>query len=308
MIEGRWDAIVKLADRDYASWFEINNNGALSGRFVGIEGSARPITEVTFKENELYFRLPPQYEKRDFDLIFKGVLDEEKITGKTNDDEGNWVEFNAVRAPNLEYHDVEWGDPINLIKDDLSNWKQRFSEIPSGWKIENGILSNMPPSVDIVTKEKYSDFKLHAEWRVPENGNSGIYLRGRYEAQILDDHNRELSDRSTGSIYGYLKPSKKVTKPAGEWNTGEIMVYDGTVVHFMNGEKVLEYHLWTSDWYEMIKGSKFPEYNENWAEVAKQGVICLQDHGHEDREREPVAHAPSRDEEQDGPRGQGRAR
>jgi hypothetical protein len=240
MIEGRWDAIVKLTDRDYASWFEINNNGALSGRFVGIEGSARPMTEVSFKENEVYFRLPPQYEKRDFDLIFKGVLDDGVIAGKTNDDEGKWVTFTATRAPKLDYRDVEWGEPINLVRKDLSNWKLRFSDNPSGWKIQDGILSNTSPSVDIVTRDNYSNFKLHAEWRVPQNGNSGVYLRGRYEVQILDDHLIELSTKSTGSIYGYLKPYMKVTKPAGEWNIFDITLIGRWVTIVLNGETIID--------------------------------------------------------------------
>ena len=59
MITGRWDAVVKLRDRDYASWFEFTENGGLSGRFVGIEGNARPMTEVSISENQLCFRLPP---------------------------------------------------------------------------------------------------------------------------------------------------------------------------------------------------------------------------------------------------------
>jgi hypothetical protein len=239
MIEGRWDAVVRLIDRDYASWFEIIDDGVLSGRFVGIEGSVRPMTEVSFEENELYFRLPPQYEKRDGDLIFKGLLDERKITGMTNDDDGNWVAFSAVPAPKLDFRELEWGDPINLIREELSNWGQRFSDDPSGWKIENGIISNTPPSVDIVTKDKYTDFKLHAEWRVPEKGNSGIYLRGRYEVQILDDHDRESGDRSTGSIYGYLKPSNKMTKPAGEWNFFDIVFIGRWVTIVFNGKTII---------------------------------------------------------------------
>jgi len=59
LIDGRWDAVVRLRDRDYASWFEINSDGGLSGRYVGIEGSARPMAEVRFEGNELYFSLPP---------------------------------------------------------------------------------------------------------------------------------------------------------------------------------------------------------------------------------------------------------
>jgi len=238
-IHGRWDAVVRLSDRDYASWFEINDD-VISGRFVGIEGSARPMTEVRFEDNELYFRLPPQYEKREGDLIFKGVLSDGKIKGTTNDDHGDWVEFSAVPAPKLGYREVEWGEPINLIKDNLSNWGQRFSDDPSGWKVEDGVISNTPPSVDLVTKERYSDFKLHAEWRVPEKGNSGIYLRGRYEVQILDDHEKEPGDMSTGSIYGYLKPSKKMTKPVGEWNTYDITFIGRWVTVVFNGETIID--------------------------------------------------------------------
>lgn len=230
---------MKLRDRDYASWFEINDD-MISGRFVGIEGSARPMTEVRFEEDELYFRLPPQYEKREGDLIFKGVLFDGKITGTTNDDHGNWVAFSAVPAPKLDYREVEWGEPISLVKKDLSNWGQRFSDDPSGWEVENEVISNTPPSVDLVTKERYSDFKLHAEWRVPEKGNSGIYLRGRYEVQILDDHDGEPGDRSTGSIYGYLKPSKKMTKPVGEWNTYDITFIGRWVTIMFNGETIID--------------------------------------------------------------------
>lgn len=232
--------VVKLRDRDCASWFEINKDGAISSRFVGIEGSARLITEVRFEGNELYFSLPPQYEKREGDLIFKGTLVDGKITGTTNDDEGNWVEFSAVSAPKLGYREVEWGSPINLIREGLSNWGPRFSDNPSGWKVENGIISNTPPSVDLVTKGRYSDFKLHAEWRVPEKGNSGIYLRGRYEVQILDDHDREPGGRSTGSIYGYLKPSKKMTKPVGEWNSYDITFIGRWVTIVFNGETIVD--------------------------------------------------------------------
>lgn len=231
---------MRLRDRYYASWFEINDDGVISGRFVGIEGSARPMTEVRFEGNELYFRLPPQYEKREGDLIFKGVLFDGKITGTTNDDHGNWVEFSAVPAPKLAYREVEWGEPIDLVKDDLSNWGQRFSDDPSDWKVEDGVISNTPPSVDLVTKERYSDFKLYAEWRVPEKGNSGIYLRGRYEVQILDDHDGVLGDRSTGSIYGYLKPSKMMTKPVGEWNTYDITFIGRWVTIVFNGETIID--------------------------------------------------------------------
>ena len=67
-------------------------------------------------------------------------------------------------------------------------------------------------------------------------------------------------------------------KPAGEWNQVKIMVYKGTVVHWMNGENVLEYHLWTDDWKKMVANSKFKDYPD-FVNPAQEGYIGLQDHG-----------------------------
>ena len=68
-------------------------------------------------------------------------------------------------------------------------------------------------------------------------------------------------------------------KPYGEWNSAEILCYQGTVVFYQNGEKVLEFHLWTPQWNDLVAGSKFPTYNKDWANVAHEGYIGLQDHG-----------------------------
>ena len=88
-------------------------------------------------------------------------------------------------------------------------------------------------------------------------------------------------NRKSASLYDLIPAKPQNAKPAGEWNTAEILVYDGTVAHFQNGEKVLEYHLWTPKWNEMVANSKFPEYSENWVDVAKEGYIGIQDHGHD---------------------------
>jgi hypothetical protein len=89
----------------------------------------------------------------------------------------------------------------------------------------------------------------------------------------------ENGNRQSASLYDLIPADPQNAKPAGEWNSAEILVYDGTVVHKQNGETVLEYHLWTDDWNEMVSNSKFPEYNPDWADVAKSGYIALQDHG-----------------------------
>ena len=241
-IHGRWDASVQGLEKDYASWFEFSEeSGELRGRFVGIEGSARPMTEVRYQGDELYFRLPPQYEKHKGDLIFRGRLADGRIEGETNDEKENWIGFTAVPAPPLDYREgVEWGEPVTLIQGDLDNWELRYPEGPNGWRVEDGVLYNSPPSVDLVTKDKFNDFTLYAEFRIPEGGNSGVYLRGRYEVQIVDDHHRDPGLRTTGSVYGYLTPNRKMTKPPGEWNTYDIILVGRWVTLVFNGETVIE--------------------------------------------------------------------
>lgn len=240
---GRWDVTVEGQHGEYASWFEIfQNNGELSGRFVGIQGSARPMEVITYQDNKLYFHLPPQYEKHVGNLIFKGKLLDGAIVGETNDENDNWVTFSAVPAPRLPYRNkIKWESSVSLIRNDLSNWVLRKPEGPNGWKIKEGVLSNTTPSVDLITKEQYTDFKLHAEYKNPEKGNSGIYLRGRYEVQIVDDDFYDLPNSlSSGAIYGFLAPSRNASKPTGEWNAFDITCVGCYVTIDLNGQRILE--------------------------------------------------------------------
>jgi hypothetical protein len=241
-IVGRWDVTVQGRHGDYASWFEIfQNDGAFNGRFVGIQGSARPMDVITYQGNELYFHLPPQYEKHEGNLVFKGKLLDEVIVGETNDENDNWISFSAVPAPRLPYrNNIAWGASINLIGNDLSKWILRNSEGPNGWKIKEGVLSNTIPSVDLVTNEKYTDFKLSAEYKIPEKGNSGIYLRGRYEIQIVDDSYGLPESLSSGAVYGFLAPSTNASKPTGEWNTLDITLIGSYVTIELNGQRIIE--------------------------------------------------------------------
>ena len=175
----------------------------------------------------------------------------------------------------------------------------------SGWEIDDASLHCLETGTgeagmggDILYDKKFKNFDLKFDWKIGSGGNSGVFYLGQEvegwpiwktapEYQILDNAKHpdarlgKDGNRQAGTLYDLIPAEPQNAKPAGEWNTGEILVYDGTVVHYMNGEKVLEYHLWTPDWYEMVKNSKFPELNENWAEVAKEGYISLQDHGHD---------------------------
>jgi len=175
---------------------------------------------------------------------------------------------------------------------------------PDGWKIVDGTIHCMgsgrgeagaKEGGDIIYDKPFQNFDLTLEWKISKGGNSGIFYLGQEELdfiwktapemQVLDNVNHpdaklgKDGNRMAGSLYDLIPAKPQNAKPYGEWNKVEIIVYKGTVVHKMNGETVLEYHLWTPEWKELVAGSKFPKLNKDWAEVAAKGYIGLQDHG-----------------------------
>jgi hypothetical protein len=149
---------------------------------------------------------------------------------------------------------------------------------------------------DIIYDKKFKNFQLKAEWKISTGGNSGIFYLGQEipewptwktapEMQVLDNINHidaglgKDGNRQAGSLYDLIPAKPQNAKTVGEWNSIEIIVYKGTVVHKQNGETVLEYHLWTDDWKNQVKDSKFPSLNPDWANVAQEGYIAFQDHG-----------------------------
>ena len=179
--------------------------------------------------------------------------------------------------------------------------KDKFPE--QGWVIENGTLKCIGPAQgvaggkggDIIYDRKFKDFRLILEWKISEGGNSGIFYlaeesdspiwQSAPELQILDNLRHpdarlgKDGNRLAGSLYDLIPAIPQNSKPAGEWNEVEIMVYQGTVVHRMNGETVLEYHLGTPDWENLVTGSKFKPYQAFGK--YRDGYIGLQDHGND---------------------------
>jgi len=184
------------------------------------------------------------------------------------------------------------------------NWrsyqKETFPE--KGWLVEDGTLRVIGSGKgeaggggDIITRKKYGNFEFSLEWKVSEGGNSGIFYlaqekpdqpiwKSAPEMQILDNAKHPDAklgvdgNRAAGALYDLIPGDFDAVNPAGEWNQVKVMVYKGTVVHTVNGKNVLEYHLWTPDWKEMVANSKFKDY-EDFVNPAEEGYIGLQDHG-----------------------------
>jgi hypothetical protein len=242
---GRWDLTVHTPQGNYPSWVEIRRSGytTLVGRFVGRFGSARPVGKVEYTDGRLHWTVPPQWEKRKDDLTFDGRLDGDALTGETTDDDGRRVTWTGRRAPELmRDRPPTWGEPVELFNGkDLSGWKARPPADKHGWVVRDGLLVNATPGTDLVSERRFTDFKLHAEFRYPKDSNSGIYLRGRYEVQIEDNYGIEPPDSHLiGGVYGFLTPSTNPSKRAGEWQSVDVELVGRVVTVVLNGERVID--------------------------------------------------------------------
>ena len=235
---GRWDLTVGDASNSFPSWVELRANG---GQFVGKVGSARPLKSVKYTRDSVVFSLPPQYESRTDNLVFQGTLHREILSGTTVLEDGKVVTWTAKRAPALPALQPDWREPVDLIQADLSNWALRSPDWESHWLIADGMLVNTAAGSDLISKNKFGDFRLIAEYKYPAGSNSGIYLRGRYEFQIIDDFTSGANQvGSSGAIYGFLAPTKNAIKPPEEWNTAEITLLGRFVTVKLNDEVIIE--------------------------------------------------------------------
>jgi len=175
----------------------------------------------------------------------------------------------------------------------LDAWRGYKSDtVPAGWEIRDGALTRVAGGGDLMTRDQYASFDLRFEWRVSPGANSGVIWHvsedknASYETgpeyQVLDNATLgESGDLRTaaGSNYALHAPPSDYTKAPGEWNEGRIEVDGAHVRHWLNGELVVDYELWTDEWKALVKASKFdqmPDYG-----LRKRGHIVLQEHGAE---------------------------
>jgi hypothetical protein len=251
-IQGRWDITVDVDGKKSPSWLEIRHSGLhmLVGRFVGIGGSARPISRIYLENGKMSFAIPPQWDAEPNDLKVEGTLDgTDRLKGTMTFSNGQTHSWTAERAPTLRRKLAPvWGKPIHLFNGtDLKEWhaaEAAPSEWHAGkanqWKVESGILRSPHSGSNLVTNRTFNDFKLHIEFRYPEESNSGVYLRGRYEVQVIDsDPSSEPSDVFFGGVYGFITPSYMAAKKPGEWQTFDITLVGRLVTVVANGKTII---------------------------------------------------------------------
>jgi hypothetical protein len=244
-ILGPWDVTVQGSDGiSYPSWFEIQlrKETEIMARFVGRFGSVRYATSAEYGDGQLTISAPRQYERAPEAQVFMGKLNGDQLEGTTQDESGQTVNWTAVRAPELRRaRNPRWGAPIKLFNGkDLSGWKRRSAAHPDCWMVENGALTNQTPCADLISEPTFNDFRLHLEFNSVPAGNSGVYLRGRYEVQINDAIGQAVDPLRMGGVYGFLRPLVNVSKPAGEWQSCDITLIGRRVTIVLNGQRIIE--------------------------------------------------------------------
>ena len=126
---------------------------------------------------------------------------------------------------------------------DLTGWQNaRNAQGENKWKAEDGALTNTATGHDgndIATVEKFKDFELKIEYKTVKDGNSGVYLRGRIELQVLDSFGKNPPGKGDdGAVYDQFPPKVNATKPVGEWNTLEVSYIGDVLTAKLNGQVI----------------------------------------------------------------------
>ena len=216
-------------------------------------GSPEWCTDVKVEGRSFSFRHP-------YGLLYRGTVDGDKLLGELAacDKDGQAKEafqpFSGWSNPAIEpanTKDAKFGAPIDLLKDGLAGWKSMNEKAKFGWSFKDGVLSNslgLKPDgswagggANLMTKRSdFYDFNLEYDVRVPKGSNSGVYLRGRYECQVVDSFGKPLNRHNMAAYYGRVTPTVAAEKPAGEWQHVSVTLYKRHITVVLNGKTIID--------------------------------------------------------------------
>jgi hypothetical protein len=240
---GRWNITVRAANGSYPCWLEVKEvDGQLVGSFQDRTGAVRKLPEISRDGDELVFSLGAPNRPNAPKPVHRARFENGKLVGEltTGSQKAPWTGVPAPAWGNVSVNaDHQIGEPLTLFNGrDLSGWKFQFADKPAGWIVADGAMTNAQTGNNIVSDRQFSDFRLLMEYKVEEESNSGLYLRGRYELQVLDDAGKPPSLTGNMAVYGRVAPSVNASKPAGEWQAVEVTMVGNRVTVVLNGQKV----------------------------------------------------------------------
>jgi hypothetical protein len=291
---GMWNIEIEGGSVGWLHVFE--NNGFLDAELLWQGGSVTPVQSVFMVDENTLMVMRARQVSRDGEdgerqMVIPHVLkitrNGDRIKGVSLQPSRNGME--AYQAdfygwkpadvpPKPDLSDVKYGEPVELFNGkNLDGWKMLNPNQPNGFKVENGVLINDPVQNEeqhiyygnIRTEQEFEDFNLTLEVNIPEGSNSGVYLRGMYEVQVVDSYGKDVDSHNMGALYSRITPSVAAEKPAGEWQTMDITLYKRHLTVKLNGTTIIDN--------EPVLG---PTGGAISADIYSPGPIYLQgDHG-----------------------------
>jgi hypothetical protein len=238
---GRWDLVVtpKAAGaKIYPDWMEVGmKDGAPSVRIQPRSGSA--FYAKQFKAQGTHLNVLWANNTTTWDLDVK----DGKLTGVEKRGDNVFADLTGVRAPALKHAAPKaWTDPEPIFNGkDLTGWEPTDPAAANHYVAKDGNLLNESKGANLKTTRKFDDFKLHIEYNCPDAGNSGIYLRGRYEVQV-EYEKVDANDKfhSIGAVYSMLAPAVELPRKPNTWETFDITLVGRWLTVVRNGVKTID--------------------------------------------------------------------
>ncbi|MGA2132482.1 MAG: DUF1080 domain-containing protein [Bryobacteraceae bacterium] len=234
---GRWDFNLKTPRGAAACWLGITEkDGMLDVWYQPAGGNVYQLKDVKVAESHLILSLSPN---QAWDLTAAG----DKLTGVSKRGD-NTTELTGVRAPELKRKEPKaWTKPEPLFNGkNLDGWEPIGDAAHNHWTVKDGLLVNEAHGDNLRTTRKFEDFKVHYEVNCPEDGNSGFYLRGRYEVQIeYEPLSQNPPERRIGSVYGRIAPTGDLPRTPGKWETFDVTLVGRIVTVLHNGVMTIDH-------------------------------------------------------------------
>jgi hypothetical protein len=277
-----------------AGWLGVEeSNGQLTANLLWGGGSVLPLASAKVEDGKLVLTRRHESQRKGPDGKSARATRIETITAtvegdtinltstmtRDNGQPGDAQKFSGHRTPPPpaapDLAKVKFGDPIPLFDGkDLTGWRLTDANAVNGWSVRDGILRNDPVQEEgkphknygnLRTDREFEDFNLTLQVRPSKGQNSGVYIRGIYEVQVMDSYGKPLDPHNMGAIYSRIKPTMSAEKPPGEWQTMDITFVDRHATVVLNGKKIIDN--------QPVRGCTGGAL---WSDVNRPGPIYLQ--------------------------------
>lgn len=240
---GKWDIMGVPPNANHVYWLEVKEaGGKLSASFLNRGGSVLPVSEIRIEGNELIFSpsgLRPNAPKP----VHRAHVEEGRLLGlmTVGEQEVAWI---GERPPmwKSEYNTngrFRFGTPVVLFDGvTMEHWQPHHPDRELGWMAADGLMTNQPKANNLVSRHRFQDFKIRCEYKVEDKSNSGIYLRGRYELQVLGDYGKPPESHGHMALYSRVAPSVNASLPPGQWQVMEAIIVGNRLSVTLNGKKI----------------------------------------------------------------------